>query len=373
MIDIRLARLADTIIDYSLNIQPGERVLIESSKNCSEMLKYMIRKIADRGAIPLVQLNETTLRASLITNGSVEQFKLMEKHQRSILSDVDVYINMLDSDNSFDMSSVPSDKRKIYQEYYFKPINFEIIIPNKRWITVEYPSVAAANRFCMNSNEFEDYFFKAVNCDYADLSRKMNKLKELMDKTKSIKISALETEFYLETGGNPAAICDGKINIPDGEIFLGPKPDSASGEIKFNTPSKYMGSIFNDLKLTFVNGKLIKAITSSNQKKLDEIVNTDEGSRFIGEFAIGTNSSITVPTNNIIFDEKICGSFHIALGASHHLSDNGNVSAIHWDIVQMLTKKYGGGSIYFDNELIQKDGIFVTEELKQLNKTKKRG
>lgn len=373
MLDERMKKMANIIIDYSLNIQRGERVLIESSKNCIEMLKYMIEQISKKGAIPIVQLNESSIRASIISNGTQEQFEIMAKTQKFLLENIDVYINMLDSDNSYDIKSIPQNKRELYQKYYFKPINFGVIVPKKRWITVEYPSINSAIRFGMGTSEFEEYFFNAINIDYESLSQAMKPLKILLENTERIYLKSGYVDLHLLNGGHGAVVCDGKINFPDGEVFMAPKINSAQGRIKFNVPAKYMGNIFNDLELYFENGEVVKATTSSDQKKLDHILSIDEGCRKIGEFALGTNSKIRIPTGNIIFDEKICGSFHIALGASHHLSSNSNISSIHWDIVNMMTPEYGGGEIYFDNILIQKDGEFIMDELKDLNIVKKIG
>ncbi|MFR6123761.1 aminopeptidase, partial [Faecalibacillus intestinalis] len=151
MLDPRLKKMADTVIDYSLSIKAGERVMIETTKNCSDVLKYMIQKISGKGAIPFVLLNETDIKRELVKNGNEEQFKLMREHTENMLKNVDVYINMIDSDNCYDMSDVPSDKKALYQQHYFKPVYFEIIVPKLRWITVDYPSISSAQQFGMST------------------------------------------------------------------------------------------------------------------------------------------------------------------------------------------------------------------------------
>lgn len=367
MMDQRLKQMAKTVINYSLNIQPGEKVLIDSTKNCSEMIKYMIKLIADRGAIPLVMLKETDIKRSLIINGCKEQFELMKTQEETILNKVDVYINMIDSDNCFDMSDIPSEKRALYQKYYFQPINFEIIVPKLRWITVDYPSISSAQQFGMSTDEYENYFFDAVNVDYEELGKKMQKLKELLDKGKHIQIESPNVNLSFNIDNLCSEVCSGKINLPDGEVFIAPTINSANGEIEFNVPSRYQGSSFEKIKLFFQDGRVVNYSSQTNYEKLAEILESDEGNKYIGEFAIGTNPNINRPRSNILFDEKMLGSFHIALGNSHSLSDNGNKASIHWDMVNVLTENYGGGRIILDDEVIQENGIFVHHDLKELN------
>lgn len=367
MIDPRLEKMAHTVIEHSLKIQPGERVLIDSTKNCSEMIKYMVRLIASKGAIPLVSLKETDIKRELIINGSKEQFELMKLQDEAILNNVDVYINMMDSDNCYDMSDIPDEKRSLYQKYYFKPINFEIIVPKLRWITVDYPSISSAQQFGMSTDAYENYFFDAMTVDYNDLYKKMIPLKEVLDKGQHVEIKSPKINLSFDIDGLNSNICSGEINLPDGEVFIAPTLYSANGEIEFNTPTRYQGSLFENIKLDFKDGKIVNYTSKTNLEKLKNILESDEGNKYIGEFAFGTNPNIDIPRSNILFDEKILGSFHIALGNSHSLSDNGNKASIHWDMVNMLTKEYGGGRIIIDDKIIQEDGLFIPEELKPLN------
>ncbi len=371
MIDIRLKKMAESIIKYSLNIRPGEKVLIDSSKNCSEMIKYLIELIANNGAIPLVIIKENDIQRSLIMNGSQEQFEIMRKHEQMLLECVDVYINMMDSDNCYDMSDIPSDKRSLYQQYYFKPINFEVIMPKLRWITVDYPSVSSAQQFGMSTEAYEKYFFDAVNTDYKELHTAMIPLKNILDKGRHVQITSPDTtNLSFDITEFKAVICSGKINIPDGEVFIAPDLKSLNGTIKFNVPSRYSGKQFSNIFLTFENGKVISHNSDTNSSSLTSLLDISEGNRYVGEFAIGTNPNIDTPRTNILFDEKILGSIHLALGNSHSLSDNGNVGSIHWDMVKMLTPEYGGGSVIIDDRLIQENGIFIPEELKSLHSKK---
>ena len=168
--------------------------------------------------------------------------------------------------------------------------------------------------------------------------------------------------------GIPAVPCAGECNIPDGEVFTAPVRESVNGTIQYNTPSPYQGTVFNNVKLEFKDGKIVNATADNDIEKLNEIFNTDEGAKFIGEFAIGVNPLIKHPMGDILFDEKIDGSFHFTPGQAYEgEADNGNRSAIHWDLVLIQRPEYGGGSIYFDDVLIRENGRFVIKELECLN------
>lgn len=370
MLDPRLKKVADTVIDYSLDIKINEKVLIESTKSCGDLIKYMVSKIAKKGGIPFVILNETDIKRELIKNGSKEQFEIMKMYTETLLKNVDIYINMIDSDNCYDMSDVPEEKRGLYQKYYFKPIYFDIIVPKLRWITVDYPSVSSAQQFGMSTEAYEEYFFDAMTVDYKELFENMLPLKEVLDNGRHVQILSNDTNLEFDIMNYKSAICSGKINLPDGEVFIAPDLNSANGYINFNVPTRYQGSSFEELYLKFENGKVIDYNSKTNLLKLKKILENDAGNKYIGEFAIGTNPCINTPKSNILFDEKILGSFHIALGNSHDLSDNGNRASIHWDMVKMMTDEYNGGKIIIDDELIQENGIFIPDKLKVLNKRK---
>ena len=194
----------------------------------------------------------------------------------------------------------------------------------------------------------------------------MEKLKNLMEKTDKVKIIGPDTEISFSIKNIPAIICAGEMNIPDGEVYTAPVKDSVNGFIHYNTPSMYNGIKFENIKLYFENGKIVKA-EGNHQKELEAIFNIDEGARYVGEFSFGLNPYILYPTTDILFDEKITGSIHFTPGASYDDAFNGNKSAVHWDLVLIQRKDYGGGEIWFDDKLIRKDGIFVVKELECLN------
>jgi aminopeptidase len=188
-----------------------------------------------------------------------------------------------------------------------------------------------------------------------------------MDKTDKVRIVSPNTDLRFSIKGIGAVKCDGKFNIPDGEVFTAPIKDSVNGTIKYNAISQYMGHTFTDVELSFRDGKIVDAESSGNSNKLNEILDTDNGARYIGEFAIGFNPYILDPMNDILFDEKIAGSLHFTPGQAYEDADNWNRSSIHWDLVLIQRPEYGGGEIWFDDRLIRKDGIFVIPELEALN------
>tara|TARA_Y100001934_G_C12114879_1_gene660310 strand:+ start:16 stop:702 length:687 start_codon:yes stop_codon:yes gene_type:complete len=217
-----------------------------------------------------------------------------------------------------------------------------------------------------STEAFEKFYFDVCTLDYGQLATAMAPLVDRMSDTDHVHITGPGTDLSFRIGDIPVRGCAGEHNIPDGECFTAPVRDSVEGTIRFNTPTLYHGVTFTDISLTFNNGKITDA-SSSDTKKLNEILDTDEGARYIGEFAIGFNPHIHRPMLDILFDEKIAGSFHFTPGQAYEVADNGNRSSVHWDMVMIQTPEFGGGEIHFDDELIRKDGQFVVDDLKQLN------
>jgi aminopeptidase len=218
----------------------------------------------------------------------------------------------------------------------------------------------------MSKEAFEDFYFNVCNLDYGKMNKAMDALVELMNKTDKVQLIGKDTNLTFSIKDIPAVKCAGEMNIPDGEVFTAPVRDSVNGVITYNTPSPYQGFTFENVKLTFENGKIIDA-TANDTERINHIFDTDEGARFVGEFAIGVNPYIQHPMQDILFDEKIDGSFHFTPGECYEEAYNGNHSNIHWDMVMIQRPEYGGGEIYFDDVLIRKDGRFVIKELEALN------
>jgi len=234
---------------------------------------------------------------------------------------------------------------------------------------LNYPSIVDSFTAKMKYDDFLDYTFIVMTIDYDKMMDDIKPLKKLMEKTNKVRIVGKDTDITFSIKGMKVIPCVGENNIPDGEIFTCPVKKSVNGTITYNTSSTYNGEVFKDIKLEIENGKIINASCSEQDKneKLNKIFDTDKGSRYIGEFSLGLNPKILNPMGDILYDEKIIGSIHFTPGAAYKECYNGNDSNIHWDLVLIQRKEYGGGELYFDDVLIRKDGLFVLDELKKLN------
>ena len=235
-----------------------------------------------------------------------------------------------------------------------------------KWAVLRYPNASMAQLAGTSQEAFEDFYFDVCTLDYQKMSKAMDALVELMNKTDRVQLKGPGTDLTFSIKGIPAVKCAGECNIPDGEVYTAPVRDSVNGVISYNTPSEEQGFTFENIVFHVKDGKITEA-SSNNNKRINELLDTDEGARYFGEFALGVNPYILRPMKDTLFDEKICGSFHLTPGASYEDAFNGNKSAVHWDLVMIQREEYGGGEIYFDDVLIRKDGRFVLPELEGLN------
>jgi aminopeptidase len=367
MTDPRIAKLADLLINYSVALKPGEKVLLEAIDVPHAFTKAVVAAAAKAGGSALVLLKSNEVNRALMLNGTEDGWKLAADVERLQMENVQCYIGARGSFNVSEVSDVPEGKQKLYEASIWKRVHSEIRVRKTRWVVLRWPSASMAQMAEMSTEAFEDFYFNVCTLDYAKLSRAMEPLKDLMNKTDKVRLKGpRDTDLTFSIKGIPAIPCDGHANIPDGEVFTAPVRDSVNGVIHYNCPTIYRGTTHNDIRLTFRNGKIIEA-TSTNSVKLNEVLNTDEGARYIGEFAIGVNPWCTKPMKDILFDEKIAGSIHFTPGACYDEAGNTNMSAIHWDMVMRQDAEVGGGEIWFDDVLIRKDGLFVVKELAGLN------
>ncbi|MCL1974605.1 MAG: aminopeptidase, partial [Firmicutes bacterium] len=262
---------------------------------------------------------------------------------------------------------IPSEINTRHSKHYLQPVHFDLRVPKTKWVVLRYPNPSMAQEAAMSTEDFEDFYFKVCNFDYASMSRAMDPLLELMKKADKVEINGPGVDLRFRIKNIGAVKCDGQCNIPDGEIYTAPVKESVEGWIKFNTPSPYQGKVYQNVELTFKKGRIVEAKAASNTQDLQSIFSTDEGARYIGEFAFGLHPAITKPMKDILFDEKISGSFHFTPGNCYDEADNGNKSSIHWDLVYIMREEYGGGNIFLDGQLIQKNGLFIPEALQGLN------
>jgi len=279
---------------------------------------------------------------------------------------MDAYIGIRGGLNISEMSDVPKEKMQLYEKHVLKPVHFEERVKRTKWSILRYPTPSFAQQAGMSTESFENFFFDVCTADYVKMADAMNPLQDLMEITNKVHINGPNTDLTFSIQEIPTIKCSGTHNIPDGEVFTAPVKNSVEGHINFNIPTIYQGNKFSDIYLRFKKGKIVEA-KADKTEKLNEILNTDEGARYVGEFSFGINPYITRPILDILFDEKICGSFHFTPGQAYDEADNGNRSNIHWDMVMIQTREMGGGEIYFDDVLIRKDGIFIPEPLQGLN------
>lgn len=367
MIDERNKKLAGNLVNYSLKLQKGEKVLILSNGAEAEpLVNEIIKETFKAGAYPFLQNENNRLNRTLMLNGSEELYESMAAFDLARMKEMDAFIGIGAVDNMSETSDVPGNLMKIYMEKYVTPVHMEERIKNTRWTVLRYPTNAMAQQANTSLESFEDFYFQVCNLDYGKMSVSMDGLVELMNKTDKVRITGVGTDLSFSIKDIPTVKCDGGRNIPDGEVYSAPVRDSVNGVLSYNTPAVYQGVTYENIKLTFENGKIVKA-ESNDTNRINEVFDTDEGARYVGEFAIGVNPYILKPMKNTLFDEKIMGSFHFTPGNCYDEAPNGNSSSIHWDLVCIQTEEYGGGEIWFDDVLIRKNGVFILPELKGLN------
>ena len=367
MKDIRYEKLANNLLTYSVNIQKEEHILVEILGEAGiPLAKEIIKRAEQLGARPYFNIINYEILREFLNNADEEQIKMYAKHDKARMEEMDAYIGIRATSNTEELNGICKEKLELYNKYYTLPVHFDQRVKHTKWCILRYPNESMAQMSKMNTEEFEDFFFNVCNLDYAKMSKAMDALKDLMNITDKVHIVGNDTDLTFSIKGIPAQKYIGTFNIPDGEVATAPVKNSVNGYITYNTETSYNGITFNNIRFEFKDGKIIKA-TANKEKELNEILDTDEGARYIGEFAIGLNPYIEKPIGDTLFDEKIKGSFHFTPGDSLEESNNGNKSSIHWDIVNIQTSEYGGGKIYFDNVLIREDGRFVLPELECLN------
>lgn len=366
MRDSRMITLAHNLVRYSCDVKAGENVLVEATDIPPEMVALLVREIRAAGGNPFVTLKQNRVLRELYACGTAESLDLTGGFERARMEKMHAYIGLRGTLNLSELSDVPSAQMALYQKHWLKQVHMEIRVPRTKWVVLRWPSPSMAQQAGKSSEAFEDFYFDVCNLDYGRMSRAMDPLVDLMNRTDRVHIEGPGTDLTFSIRGLPAIKCDGKMNIPDGEIFTAPVRASVNGTIRYNTPSLYQGTKFEGIAFTFQDGKIVEA-RGNPQRRLDEILDSDEGARYVGEFAIGVNPFITAPMLDTLFDEKIAGSIHFTPGNAYDECDNGNKSGVHWDLVLIQTPEMGGGGIWFDDVLVRKDGRFVLDALAGLN------
>ena len=366
MTDPRMTRLAEVLINYSTRMKSGEKILVEAIDIPTEMTCELIRVARGAGVEPLVSLKNNRVNRALMMDATESQMNLWADTEALRMSNVAGYIGLRGNANIAELSDVPPGGHKLYQDTVWKRVHLDIRVPKTRWVVLRWPNSAMAQQANRSTESFEDFYFDVCTMDYARMSKAMQPLVKRMEAADKVRITGPGTELTLSIKDIPVKKCDGEHNIPDGEVFTAPVRESVNGTLQYNARTIYQGTVHDDVRFELSEGKIVKA-TSTNTEHLNKVLDTDEGARYIGEFALGLNPHVTEPMLDILFDEKIAGSFHFTPGQAYDDADNGNRSTVHWDVVCIQDEAHGGGEIWFDGELIRKDGMFVPDDLKPLN------
>lgn len=364
MPDPRYKKLAEVLTGYSTELKKGDTVLFDVTDAPEEFAVELVRAARKRGATPLVETRSSRIIREMLLNTDEEHAKTVRDIELSRMKKCNAYVAVRGAHNSTENSDIPSDKLSMYSRTLKPVLNYRV---NKtRWVVIRWPNGSMAQGAGMSTEAFEDFFFRVCTMDYAKMAKAQKPLIKRMNKADKIHIKGPDTDLTFSIKGLGAVGCAGDRNIPDGEVFSCPIKKSVNGVIQYNTPSIYAGTRFENMRLEFKNGKIINA-TASDTKRINDIFDTDPGARYVGEFSLGFNPHIKEPMCDILFDEKIAGSLHFTPGQAYEECDNGNRSAIHWDMVLIQRSEYGGGEVWFDGELIRKNGLFVPKDLKPLN------
>ena len=364
ILDPRLTTLAEGLTGFSTALKKGEKVLIDAFDVPDAMVIALVRAARKRGAHPFVQIHRARISRELALGAEAAQYEALSQVELARMKHMQAYIALRGSDNIFESCDIPSERIQLVSKL-MKPV-IDHRVGKTKWVVLRWPTPAMAQQAAMSTEAFEDFYFKVCTLDYSRMKPGMKALSELMGRTDQVRVTGPGTDLRFSIKGIGAKECGGQYNIPDGEVFSCPVKDSVEGVVQYNAPTVYLGCSFDNIRLAFKAGKIVEA-TSNNTRKLNQILDSDSGARYIGEFAIGFNPHILEPMRDILFDEKIAGSFHFTPGQAYEECGNGNKSQVHWDMVCIQRPEYGGGEIYFDGKLIRKDGLFVPKALHKLN------
>src|SRR5947199_2242543 len=364
MHDARFYKLAKLVVQYSTRLKRNENVLIEAFDVPDEMTIALIRAVRKAGAVAFVRIQRARIGRELALEASDRQLTLAARHELARMKKMHAYVALRGSNNITELSDVPVAKMQLVAKK-MRPVQDQRVKKTK-WVVLRWPTPSMAQLAGMSTQAFEDFYFEVCTLDYRKLQPGMRALKALMERTDRVQIKGPGTDLNFSIKGIPAVICGGDRNIPDGEVFTAPLKGSVEGQLTFNAPSIYHGTAFDGIQLSFNRGKIVKA-SSNETEKLNKILDSDTGARYIGEFSLGFNPRVFQPMRDILFDEKIAGSFHFTPGQAYEEADNGNRSQVHWEMVSIQRLDYGGGEIYFDGKLIRKNGEFVPKQLRSLN------
>ncbi len=363
--DQRIKKLSNLLVNYSTAIQPGQRCLIDYSGEAPlPLVRQLIRDVYAAGGVPYVTSREDSLTREILLGADETQLALLNENQLAFMKQMQAYIAVRGGSNNAELADVPSEKMNMYNKALTPVLDYRV--NHTKWCVLRYPNGAMAQLAGTSVSAFEDFYYDVCTMDYAKMDKAMDALVDRMNRTDQVRLVGPGTDLTFSIKGIGSVKCAGNMNIPDGEVYTAPVRESMNGHITYNAPSLEQGFCYENVHFEIKDGKITEA-TANDTTRINELLDTDEGARYFGEFAIGLNPYIMAPMKDILFDEKICGSFHLTPGRCYEDAPNGNLSAVHWDLVMIQRAEYGGGEIWFDGELVRKDGLFVVEDLMGLN------
>ncbi len=366
--DPRNRQFAEMLVGYSMAVQGGDNVLVEAiGEDTLPLARDVVSVALERGALVQTEFRDEAMLRRILLHGTREQIAALAKFALPRMRKMQCYIGIRGTSNTRELSDVPAEKQSLFTELVQGPVHLKVRVPKTRWVVLRYPNDAMAQQAGMSLEGFADFYYRVCLLDYPRMSQAMDPLKALMERTDQVRIVGPDTDLSFSIKEIPVVKCDGHLNVPDGEVFTAPVKTSLNGQVRFNCASLFEGTVFPNITLVFKKGKVVESHTDGDNARLESILDRDRGSRGVGEFAFGLNPHITAPILDTLFDEKISGSIHMALGNSYDRAPNGNKSGIHWDLIHKQTPDMGGGEIWFDGNLIRKDGLFVIKELAGLN------
>ncbi len=369
MRDPRHDHLARILVRHSTRIQPGEVCVVEGiGLETYTLLRAIAHAVLEAGGVPLLKLGDTDATRRLILEANENQLRRLGAILLAEMKQAQAYIGVRGAANAFELADVPRERLDAYNRLIQRPVHLEQRVKHTRWCVLRYPNAAMAQLAGGSTEAFEDFYFRVCTLDYARMAEAVKPLAIRMNRADRVRITGPETDLTFSIRGIGAEACTGEKNIPDGECFTAPVRDSIEGTVRFNTPTIYEGRAFDHIRLRFEKGRVVECDCAGGPvEELRAILDRDEGARYTGEWSIAFHPFVEKPMRDILFDEKIRGSWHLALGNAYDETSNGNQSALHWDLVQIQRPEYGGGTIELDGEVIRRDGVFVTPDLEGLN------
>ncbi len=354
MADQRILKAAKILVEHSTKVKKGETVQIITDHLARPLAIEVLKLVLKRGAYPIIHTSLPGSAHTFYKHANKDQLQHVHESLMHEMKRTDVIIYISAPTNTRELSELDPKKLALRRKATERISRYRV--ENTRWVLFDYPCEALAQEASMSIEEFEDFVFSATNIDWSKEGKRQEKLKRILDKGKQVHIIGKNTDLRFSIEGRTAIKCFGKHNMPDGEVFIAPVETTTEGCIEYSFPAIYSGGEVDGITLEFKRGKVVKAHATKNNDLLQAMLNTDPGARRLGEFGVGTNYNIKRHIKQILFDEKIGGTIHLAVGSAYKEGGGKNKSGLHWDMILDLRQ---GGKIIVDNRVIQENGKFL--------------